>query len=288
MVALGLNETCSYTLIPKDEVHKFTTDEFKEVYLADPMSEDRNTLRYSLLYSLKEIYLYNKARNNTNISIFEVGKGFYKEDGIYKEDLKLAGLMTGDYYLDINNSKVDFYIVKGVVEELLEYLGFGGRYSFVVGGTPEELHPGQSASIILQGKPVGVIGKLHPNVLKDNVYVFEINLDKLLSNFPSRMSYKDIPKFPSISKDIAFILKMDVTAGEVMATIKKAGGKLLQSISVFDVYTGENVGDDEKSIAFKLNFMDPTRTLTDEEVMNVFNTIITKVENSHNAKLRDK
>ena len=288
MVAMGLNETCSYTLIPKEEVHKFTLDAFEEIYLADPMSEDRNTLRYSLLYSLKEIYLYNKARNNTNISIFEVGKGFYKEDGIYKEDLKLAGLMTGDYYLDINNSKVDFYAVKGVVEELLEYLGFGGRYSFVVGGVSNEFHPGQSASIILQGKPVGVIGKLHPNVLKDNVYVFEINLDKLLSNYPSKMSYKDIPKFPSISKDIAFILKKDVTAGEVMATIKKAGGKLLQSISVFDVYTGENVGEDEKSIAFKLNFLDPTRTLTDEEVMNVFNTIITKVESTHNAKLRDK
>ena len=288
MVAMGLNETCSYTLIPKEEVHKFTTDSFEEIYLADPMSEDRNTLRYSLLYSLKEIYLYNKARNNTNISIFEVGKGFYKEDGIYKEDLKLAGLMTGDYYLDINNSKVDFYTVKGVVEELLEYLGFGGRYSFVVGGVSDEFHPGQSASIILQGKPVGVIGKLHPNVLKDNVYVFEINLDKLLSNYPSKMSYRDIPKFPSISKDIAFILKKDVTAGEVMATIKKAGGKLLQSISVFDVYTGENVGEDEKSIAFKLNFLDPTRTLTDEEVMNVFNTIITKVESTHNAKLRDK
>ena len=288
MVAMGLNETCSYTLIPEGEVHKFTTDTFEEVYLADPMSEDRNTLRYSLLYSLKEIYLYNKARNNTNISIFEVGKGFYKENNEYKEDLKLAGLMTGDYYLDINNSKVDFYTVKGVVEELLEYLGFGGRYSFVVGGVSDEFHPGQSASIILQGKSIGVIGKLHPNVLKDNVYVFEINLDKLLSNFPSRMSYKDIPKFPSVSKDVAFILKKNVTAGEVMATIKKAGGKLLQSISVFDVYTGENVGEDEKSLAFKLNFIDPSRTLTDEEVMEVFNSIISKVENSHNAKLRDK
>lgn len=288
MVAMGLNETCSYTLIPQTEVHKFTTDNFEEIYLADPMSEDRNTLRYSLLHSLKEIYLYNKARNNTNISIFEVGKGFYKENDTYKEDLKLAGLMTGDYYLDINNTKVDFYIVKGVVEELLDYLGYDGRYSFVVGEAPEELHPGQSASIILQGQSVGVIGKLHPNVMKDSVYAFEINLDKLLNNYPSRMSYKDIPKFPSVSKDIAFVLKKDVTAGEVMATIKKAGGKLLQSISVFDVYTGENVGADEKSIAFKLNFMDPAKTLTDEEVMSVFNTIIEKVENAHNAKLRDK
>ena len=288
MVALGLNETCSYTLIPKDEVHKFTTDNFEEIYLADPMSEDRNTLRYSLLYSLKEIYLYNKARNNTNISIFEVGKGFYKEDGIYKEDLKLAGLMTGDYYLDITNSKVDFYVVKGVVEELLEYLGFGGRYSFVTGEVPNELHPGQSARIILQGKEVGIIGKLHPNTLKDNVYVFEINLEKLLKNYPSRMTYKDIPKFPSISKDIAFILDKNVTAGDVMATIKKAGGKLLQSISVFDVYTGENVASDKKSIAFNLTFMDMNRTLTDEEVMTVFNGIAEKVCNTYKAEVRDK
>ena len=288
MVALGLNETCSYTLIPKDEVHKFTTDNFEEIYLADPMSEDRNTLRYSLLYSLKEIYLYNKARNNTNISIFEVGKGFYKEDGIYKEDLKLAGLMTGDYYLDITNSKVDFYVVKGVVEELLEYLGFSGRYSFVTGDVPSELHPGQSARIILQGKEIGVIGKLHPNTLKDNVYVFEINLAKLLKNFPSRMTYKDIPKFPSISKDIAFILDKEVTAGEVMATIKKAGGKLLQNITVFDVYTGENVEANKKSIAFALNFIDPNRTLTEEEVMVVFNNIIEKVQATHKAILRDK
>ena len=288
MVALGLNETCSYTLIPKDEVHKFTTDNFEEIYLADPMSEDRNTLRYSLLYSLKEIYLYNKARNNTDISIFEMGKGFYNDNGIYKEDLKLAGLMTGDYYLDITNTKVDFYTVKGVVEELLDYLGFGGRYSFVVGGVPEELHPGQSASIILQGKPIGVIGKLHPNVCKDNVYVFEINLEKLLSNFPSRMSYKEISKYLSMSKDIAFILDMSITAGEVMATIKKAGGKLLQNISVFDVYTGENVPVGKKSIAFNLTFADSTRTLTDEEVMQVFNTIAEKVCNTHKAEVRDK
>ncbi len=288
MVALGLNEACSYTLIPENEVHKFTTDNFEEIFLADPMSEDRNTLRYSLLYSLKEVYLYNKARNNINISIFEVGKGFYKEDGSYKEDLKLAGLMTGDYYLDITNTKVDFYVVKGVVEELLDYLGFNGRYSFVTGDVPEELHPGQSARIILQGKNVGVIGKLHPNTLKDDVYVFEINLDKLLMNYPSRMSYKEIPKFPSISKDIAFILDKNIPAGDVMATIKKAGGKLLQSISVFDVYTGENVDASKKSIAFNLNFMDSTRTLTEEEVMTVFNNIISKVVANHNAVLRDK
>lgn len=289
MVSLGLSEACSYTLIPKEEVHKFSTDDFEEIYLADPMSADRNTLRYSLLHSLKEIYLYNKARNNNNISIFEMGKGFYREDGVYKENLKLAGLMTGDYYLDIPNEKVDFYIIKGVVEELLDYLGYAGRYSFVVDDNiPKEFHPGVSASILLQGKNVGVIGRLHPNVVKEEVFAFEINLDKILVNHGSRMIYKDIPKYPSISKDLAFIIDKNVRAGDIINTIKKVGGRLLTNISIFDVYTGENVSSDEKSIAFKLQFMDSKKTLTDEEVMCVFENIIKKVESVYQAKLRDK
>ena len=195
--------------------------------------------------------------------------------------------MTGDYYLDINNSKVDFYTVKGVVEELLEYLGFGGRYSFVVGGVSDELHPGQSASIILQGKPVGVIGKVHPNVLKDNVYVFEISMNALMSKVKA-LKYKEAPKYPGMEKDMAFVLDKSITAGEVIQTIRRSGGKLLTNISVFDVYTGENVLENEKSLAFKLQYMDPTRTLTEEEVMASFNKIVEKVVSSHNAKLRDK
>ena len=113
---LGLNETMSYTLIPNDKVHLFTTDEFIPVTLNDPMSEDRNTLRYSLLYSLNEVYKYNKARNNSNISIFEIGKSFFKDKEEYREDTKLAVLMSGDFSLDISNTKVDFYHIKGIME----------------------------------------------------------------------------------------------------------------------------------------------------------------------------
>ncbi len=286
---LGLNETFSYSLIPNQEVHRFTTDHFKEVMLDYPMSEDKNTLRYSLLYSLKEIYLYNKARNQSNISIFEIGKGFYQEEDIYKEDLKLAILMSGDYYLDIQNQKVDFYIIKGICEELFNYLGYENRYRFEASSNlPKEFHPGQSANIILQGKQVGVIGKIHPNILKEDVYAMEINLDQLLQNRPTRMEYKDIPKYPSIEKDFAFVVKKNIMAEELIEIIKKTGGKLLTNVRIFDVYEGEKVGVDEKSIAFKLTFMDPTRTLTEDEVMTVFNKIIEKVENNLSAKLRDE
>ena len=288
LVDLGLNETLSYTLIPESEVKSFTLDEFIPVKLADPMSEDRNTLRYSLLYSLKEIYKYNKARNQENICIFEMGKGFYKEDNEYKETNKLAILMTGDYYLDINNSKVDFYVLKGVLEELLDYLGYNNRYRLVVNNLiPKEFHPGQSAIIELQGKQIGVMGKLHPNTIKGNVYALEIDLDKLLINRGTKMSFKEIPKYPSIIKDFAFAVDKSISAGDIIAQIKKSGGKLLTNISIFDLYTGENVEENEKSIAFKLEFMEPNRTLTDDEVMEVFNKIISDIESKFNAKLRN-
>lgn len=288
LVDLGLNETLSYTLIPETEVKKFTSEDINPISLADPMTEERNTLRYSLLSSLKEVYLYNKARNNSDISIFEIGKGFYKEDNSYKEDLKLAVLMTGDYYLDINKTKVDFYIVKGILEELLDFLGYRNRYSLVVNeNIPKEFHPGASASIIMQGKEIGTIGKLHPSVIKDDVYAFEINLTKLLLNKAARIVYKDIPKYPVVKKDVAFIVKKDVTSETVEKTIKKAGGKLLNSIELFDVYEGNNVLDTDKSLAYKLSFLDETKTLTEEEVMNLFNNIIKNVTESIPATLRD-
>ena len=287
LVNLGLNETLSYTLIPESEVTSFTNDEFIPIKLADPMSEDRNTLRYSLLYSLKEIYKYNKARNQENICIFEMGKGFYKENDEYKETNKLAILMTGEYYLDINNSKVDFYVLKGVLEELLDYLGYSNRYRLVVNNLPKDFHPGQSAIIELQGKQIGVMGKLHPNTIKGDVYALEIDLDKLFINRGTKMTFKDIPKYPSIIKDFAFVVDKKVPAGDLIAQIKKSGGRLLTNISIFDVYTGPNVLENEKSIAFKLEFMDNNRTLTDEEVMEVFNKIIVDVEKM-GAVLRNK
>ena len=284
---MGLNETMSYTLIPNSEVHKFTKDEFTDVTLNDPMSEDRNTLRYSLLYSLNEIYKYNKARNNPNISIFEMGKGFFKNnEDIYTEELKLGVLMSGEYELDIQRESVDFYHIKGIMEELLYFLGYEGRYSLLINDyIPDELHPGISAAINVNGTNVGVIGKLHPNVSKDNVYVMEINLTKLLSFRTGSMKYKDISKFPGVYKDVAFIVDNKTTSLEIETAIKKSGGKLLTNIQIFDLYP--NVEEGKKSMAYKLYFQDPSRTLSDEEVMEVFNKIISDVESKLNAKVRN-
>ncbi len=288
MVELGLNETLSYTLIPDTEVHKYSLDKFETVKILDPMTEERNALRYSLIPSLKMIYDYNKARNQKDISIFEIGKAFYKKDGKYGEDLHLAVLMTGNYKSDLYRENVDFYVIKGVMEGLLDYLGYKGKYSLIKKDIPEELHPGQAASIIVDGINVGIIGKIHPNVTKDNIFVMEINLDNLFNIEHKEMKYADISKFPNVVKDVAFIVNKNVMSEQIEEVIKSAGGKRLRSVEVFDVYTGENVGKDEKSIAYTLIFNDYEKTLSDEEVTNAFNKIIKEVTTKCNATLRDK
>ncbi len=286
---LGLNETLSYALTPESDGLKFTTvKDVEKVKVLDPMSEDRNTLRYSLIPSLLSVFKYNKARNYKDISIYEIGKGFYKKDGIYHEEERLAVLMTGIYNVGLHKEVVDFYVIKGILEEILESLGYQNRYSIVPTSEVDELHPGQSAKIILNNVEIGVIGKVHPSIIKDNIFVMEINLETLLSFRTKKMQYKEITKYPSVLKDVAFVVKKNITADEIRSVIKKAGGKLLTSTQVFDVYEGENVGNDEKSIAFSLTFQDPTRTLNDEEVMKIFNQIIESVENKLPAVVRDK
>ncbi len=288
LAMLGLNETLSYALIPEMEAKKYTTDEFEIIKVLDPMSEDRNTLRYSLIPSLMMIYDYNKARGNKDISIYEIGKGFKKVGKEYQEENKLAILMTGTYTVGLHPKKVDFYILKGILEELLEYLGYQNRYKLVVEDLPKELHPGQSASILLNDTKIGILGKVHPSVAKEDIYVLEINLEKLFTFRVKQMQYKEISKFPGISKDLAFIVDQKTKASDIITVIKKEGGKLLKNISIFDVYEGEKIGDNEKSIAFSLTFEDATRTLNDEEVMTIFNRIIQTVETKLNAKVRNQ
>ena len=175
--SLGLNETLSYTLIPESLAHMYTNDSFDAINLLDPMSDDHKTLRYSLLPSMMLTYDYNAKRNNKDLCLFEIGKKFKKVDGNYSESKSLAILMSGTIKEGFTKKKVDFYDIKGVMEVLLDSLGFQNRYSLIVDNIPKEFHPGSSASININGKNVGIIGKVHPNITKDNIYLMEIDLD---------------------------------------------------------------------------------------------------------------
>ena len=205
MVDLGLNETLSYVLVPEADAKMFTKDDYESVKLLAPLSEDKNTLRHSVAVALYKIYEYNKARNNKDVSIFELGKAFQKKGDEYTETQKLAALMTGDYYTGIEKRKVDFYVIKGVAEEILDYLGYSGRYRFVRDNNKiaDQMHPGQSAIISVNNDVVGFIGKVHPKVETEDVFILEIDLDKLLAKKVGKMKYKEISKFPNIKKDLS-------------------------------------------------------------------------------------
>lgn len=294
MISLGLNETLSYILINDKEVHKYTLDEFEELKLLAPITEDRNTLRYSMIPSMVKIYEYNKARDIKDISIFEIGKGFYKKQDEYGENTKLCALMTGDYYNILGEIKqVDFYVMKGIAEEILNYLGYENRYSFIKQDKiPAEFHPGQTAYISVNNDIVGVVGRLHPNVenninnAKAPVFVLEINLDKLLAKKTGKMKFKEISKFPSIEKDIAFVVDKNITSFEIETNIKKAAGSMLESIKPFDLYVGEQLGENKKSIAYSLTFSDAKRTLTEEEVLDAMQKVIDVVSKKCGAECR--
>ena len=282
---LGLNETKTYTLTSPDMAKLFDYDKKEKVVLPNPMSVDKSVVRTSIIPSLLNVYDYNKKRKVKDVFIYEIAKTYDKS---YTEESKISGLLCGNYMSNgwSNNTKVDFYIVKGIVENILDYMGFKNRYSFEISDC-SDLHPGISANILLDRKKIGILGRVHPKLLKDEVYVFELSLQALMSKIKP-IKYKEAPKYPVIEKDLAFILDKNITSGEVFETIKRAGGRLLTNIKVFDVYTGENISSDKKSIAYSLTFMDPNRTLEEKEVMELFNRIIEKVTSEFKCELRDK
>ena len=284
---LGLNEVKTYTLTSPEMAKLFKDETMENIVLPNPMSADKSVIRTSIIPSLINVYDYNKARGVKDVNIYEISKVY---DVNYNEEIKVAGLMKGNYITNNwNNSsiKVDFYLMKGIIENILNYLGFKNRYDFQVQAI-NDIHPGIGAEILVDREKIGYLGRIHPSLKKDEIYVFEFSLTKLISKKIKPLKFKEVSKYPEVNKDLAFIVKKDVTVKELMDQIRKSGGRLLTNIDVFDVYVGENVAEDEKSVAFSLTFSDPTKTLSDEEVTVVFEKIITEVENKLNAKLRSK
>lgn len=284
--SLGLSESRTYTLVSPDMSNLFNYENKEKVILPNPLSVDKSIVRTSLIPSLLNVFDYNKARKVNDIMLYEISKTYDKN---YNEDTKVAILMKGKYIQNTwqnNNIETDFYLIKGIVENLLDYLGFKNRYSYIVEEI-SNMHPGMSAKILLDRELIGIIGRVHPSLKKDDIYVAEISMNKLMKTIKP-LKYKEASKYPEIVKDMAFIVDKNITSLDILNQIKKSGGRLVSSIDVFDVYEGENIETNKKSIAYTITFSDPTRTLSDEEVTVIFNKIISDVENKLNAQLRNK
>ncbi len=200
--------------------------------------------------------------------------------------------MTGVWHAHLwqgEKKAVDFYVVKGIVDGLFALLGLENRIAYKQ-AKREHLHPGRTAEILLDHKTIGFVGQLHPNVQKQfdlkETYVFELDLEALLKEEVDDIRYTAIPRFPSITRDIALVVDEHIVAGDLERAIIEAGGELLKDVSIFDVYKGDRLPEGKKSIAFSLRYYDPERTLTDEEVTNVHEQVIKAVEQQFGATLR--
>ena len=283
---LGLDEVKTYTLTSPVMAKLFRYENKENIVLPNPMSVDKSVIRTSILPSLLNVYDYNKKRHVNDISIYEIAKTYDKN---YVEESKIAMLVSGNYIVNKWHTtiKCDFYHLKGIIQNLLDYLGFAGRYYF----TQEEvcdMHPGMCAKIFIDRDEIGVIGRIHPSVNKDEIYLAELSLTKIYNKKAKALKYKSASKYPDIVKDVAFILDKDVLSSDVEREIKKCGSKILTDISVFDVYVGDKIESSKKSIAYSLTFNDYDRTLTEEEVDTLFRKIIDKVKSKFNCDIRDK
>lgn len=282
---LGLNECKTYTLVSPNMSDMFNYDNRTNIVLPNAMSVDKSILRTSIIPSLLNIYDYNKKRNVKDIFIYEIAKTY---DTNYEEITKVSILMKGNYLINSWQNisvKADFYLIKGIVENLLNYLGFKNRVSFVKDSI-SSLHPGISANIYIDKEKVGIIGRVHPNIKKEDVYVCELSMNILYDKKIKPIKYKEASKYPEITKDVAFIVDNSIDSETIKRTIKNSGKRILDSCEVFDLYP--NISEGKKSIAYKLVFKDNTKTLEENEVMEVFNEIINKVLKEFNAVLRDK
>lgn len=294
----GLREAITYSLTTEDKTKQFSkgTDTYVPISLAMPMSEERRVLRTNLVGGLLEVARYNVNRQVRNLALYEMGRTFLSQQKklshLPHEKERLAAVFYGlfrDGGWKNEPLAADFFVAKGVIEALFKQLGLALRLSFVP-GEREGLHPGRTAEIYFDGEEIGFVGQLHPKTARafdlPETYVFEVDLEAVFAAEIPPLTVQKLPRFPSVTRDMAVVVDKEVPADVLAKTIVSAGGELLKDVTLFDVYEGEHLEEGKKSLAYSLKFYDPERTLTDEEVTEVYERIIRRLREMHRAVLR--
>lgn len=271
----GLSEIITYALTTPEKAVQFSTQPTNITELMWPMTVDRSALRQNVVSGMLDTIAYNVARKNSNLAVYEIGKVF-EQTGNPKEDLPtevetftfaLTGLVEEKDF-QTKAKPVDFFYAKGIVEALFIKLKLD--VTFVAQKGLASMHPGRTATILLDGKEIGFVGQVHPQTAKQydtpETYVAEINLSTIESQMNQALIFEDITKYPSVSRDIALLLAESVSHHDIVSAIESSGVKRLTAIKLFDVYAGNNISEGYKSMAYSLTFQNPNDNLTDEEV----------------------
>ncbi len=285
----GFNETISYSLVNETQAIEFDQEKLSIVEIMNPLNKEKSILRHSLIPSLLDILQYNKSRKISDVFLFEIGRSYREE----KEVEYLSGLITGVYQSNLWQGKkeiADFYLLKGIIEGMLLRLHIE-NYRIVKAEKPlSMMHPGMVADVFIGEEYLGYLGKLHPqkemDMNLDKTFIFEFNFEILSSAYNDDLVMVEIPKFPSVSRDLAIIVDKDLTAEKIIDEVKLAGKKTLKNVEIFDIYSGQGIASDKKSIALSLTLQNVEKTLETKEVDTVVERIIKQLENTINAKLR--
>ena len=294
LVDADYQEAITYSFVdPK--VQTLLHPEIEALVLPNPISVEMSAMRVSLLSGLLGAVLYNQNRQQNRVRLFETGLRFVPdanaEFGI-RQEFVLAGVITGTAKSESWTGKaenVDFFDLKGDLESILSLTEVGNRVKFVA-KAHSALHPGQSASIELDGKEIGFIGTIHPLIaqklgLNGKAVVFEILWDAIANR--RVVQAKEISKFPANRRDLALVVADNVPAGDIIEACKQAGGEKLTQVNLFDVYQGIGVASGHKSLAISLTIQDNEKTLEDDEINAVISAVLNEVKQRFNAELRD-
>ena len=290
LVDRGYQEAITYSFVDEN-IQKAVAPEMEVIRLKNPISSELAVMRTTLWCGLLKAALYNTNRQQNRVRLFETGLRFINNDGETQQQKMLAGLVLGDQYNEQwgeKSRKADFFDIKADVQTIFALSGCEVRF------TPAQqsaLHPGQAAEILTpDGKKLGWIGMLHPNLEKQlgfdtQVFLFELDQNLLLNKrIPV---FKSLSKYPLVRRDLAVIVKEGVSASEIIKCIKGSEEPTLQDVSIFDIYRGKGVEEGSKSVALSLIMQDNTQTLTDSEVDAIVGRLLTLLTKEKNAKLRD-
>lgn len=291
----GLTEVITYALTTPEKAVQFSTNPSNLTELMWPMTVDRSVLRQNMVAGILDTVAYNVARKNKDLALYEIGKVF-EQKGNPQEELPteinsfafaLTGLVTEKDF-QTSAIPVDFFYAKGILEALFDRLGLKVEYTATQALT--SMHPGRTATVSLDGQVIGFVGQVHPVTAKDynipETYVAEINLTAIEQVIQPAKPFVEITKFPAVTRDIALLLKAEISHKEVVEAIEAAGVKRLTDIKLFDVFSGEKLGLGMKSMAYTLTFQNPEDTLEDEEVARYMEKIQKSLEVTIGAEVR--
>ncbi len=299
LTGYGYTEVINYsftTLASADVLGLAGSDDGRKfVRIANPLTEDQSVMRTGILYGLLDTVRRNVRAGCVDLKIFEMGKIFIgrAEGELPLEEERIGGLITGaryDHLWHFKDLEADFYDLKGCVENILEALRIGDA-EFRPRTDVPFLHPGRACGIYVQGREAGILGEVHPDVLgrldlTGRVIVFDLSFDFLLGAYSRKIAYREFSRFPAITRDVALLVRKDIDARRLLEILRENPEELLENADIFDVYIGEGVPGDMKSLGLRMTYRSAVRTLTDEEISQVHNRIVRHLVQATEARVR--